>query len=79
MYEAPVPVEHNNELAKLTWLVGGIAVICFLIVTSLLKCFCNRQKTLKVDPSIGDKQPSDAIQVGGDEEEAKVAHVDEKN
>ena len=69
-YQGPTPVVHDNDDAKLVWLIGSIAVIFFMAATSITKCLFARQKPMKVatqpDPDLKASAFDEA------DEEAKV-------
>ena len=47
-YQGPQPIVHDNDDAKLVWIIGGIGVIVFIAATSITKCLFSRQKPMKV-------------------------------
>ena len=57
LYQGPVSKEHNNDSAKLIWLIGGLTVVAFIIFTSLCAIFCNRKKPIQVtaEPVVEDE------------------------
>ena len=69
-YQGPPQVVHDNDEAKLVWLIGGIAVILFIAATSITKCLFSRQKPMRVagepDPALKASAFDEA------DEEAKV-------
>ena len=48
-YQGPEYKEHNNQSAKLIWLIGGIAVIFMIVATSVAKCLFARKQPMKIE------------------------------
>ena len=71
--------EHTNEAAEFTWILGIVILVFFILVTSLIKCFCARVKPIRVDSEPTEEKKDEGAATGqnnskerGDEEEVKV-------